>query len=65
VVNLQSIGRGLRLADGKVSCTLYDVGDDLTYKGRPNYALNHMVERVRLYASEGFDYRLHRIELKY
>lgn len=55
--NLQSIGRGLRKSDTKETCTLYDIGDDLSWKKHKNYTLLHMIERVKLYASEGFKYK--------
>ncbi len=56
--NLQSIGRGLRLGEEKTSCNLYDIGDDLTWKARKNYTLLHMIERVKTYNDEHFDYKL-------
>jgi superfamily II DNA or RNA helicase len=60
--NLQSIGRGLRLKDGKTSCNLYDISDDLSWKSRKNHTLNHMVERLKIYAAEQFDYKI--VEVK-
>jgi len=59
--NLQSIGRGLRKGDSKTACNLFDVGDDLTWKSKKNYTLNHMVERIKLYNEEGFKYKLVRL----
>lgn len=59
--NLQSIGRGLRLGDDKTHCNLYDIGDDMTWKTRKNYTLLHMIERVKIYADEQFDYKLVKI----
>jgi len=56
--NLQSIGRGLRKGNEKTSCNLYDIGDDLSWKSKKNYTLNHMVERIKLYNEEGFDYKI-------
>lgn len=56
--NLQSIGRGLRKGDDKTTCNLYDVGDDLSWKSKKNYTLNHMVERIKLYNEESFDYKI-------
>lgn len=61
--NLQSIGRGLRLKEGKNKLTLYDVADDLQYKSRKNHTLNHFVERVKIYSEEKFDYKIHEIDL--
>lgn len=56
--NLQSIGRGLRKGDDKTTCNLYDVGDDLSWKSKKNYTLNHMIERIKLYNEESFDYKI-------
>lgn len=61
--NLQSIGRGLRKSDTKDSCKLYDVADDLSVKGYKNYTLLHMIERVKVYASEQFTYKLIQVPL--
>jgi len=56
--NLQSIGRGLRLGEQKTSCKLYDIGDNLSWKSHKNYTLLHLIERVKIYNEEGFDYKL-------
>lgn len=58
---LQSIGRGLRRPDGKLSCTLFDIADDISGK---NYTLSHMGERIKHYSAENFPYKIHSIELK-
>lgn len=64
VRNLQSIGRGLRTSDTKDSCNLYDIGDDLTWKSKKNYTLLHMIERIKIYNDEHFDYKLLRIPIQ-
>jgi superfamily II DNA or RNA helicase len=61
--NLQSIGRGLRLKEGKTVCTLYDIADDLTYKSWKNHTLNHFLERVKLYAEEQFKSKIVEIDI--
>lgn len=61
---LQSIGRGLRNAAGKFYCTLYDIADDLSWKKHQNFTLKHFILRVKLYASEKFDYKLYRVKTK-
>jgi superfamily II DNA or RNA helicase len=61
--NLQSIGRGLRIGDKKVVCNLFDIGDDLSWKSHKNYTLNHLIERVKLYNEEGFNYKLVKINV--
>ena len=61
--NLQSVGRGLRKGDAKTHCNLYDIGDDLTWKTRKNYTLLHMIERIKTYNDEHFDYKLVKVPL--
>ena len=61
--NLQSIGRGLRLHDTKVKCQLFDIGDDLSWKSKKNYTLTHLVERVKIYNEERFDYKLIKVDM--
>ena len=61
--NLQSIGRGLRLKDGKTSCNLYDIADDLHWKSWKNHTLNHAAERYKTYAEEEFKLKLVEVNL--
>jgi len=61
--NLQSIGRALRKSETKVNATLYDLADDLTWKSKRNHTLNHFVERIKIYSSESFDYKIYNIDL--
>ena len=56
--NLQSIGRGLRKSEIKTKCNLFDIGDDLSWKQRKNYTLNHLLERIKMYNEESFDYKV-------
>lgn len=58
---LQSIGRGLRVLEGKNRCTLFDVADAFG-RGR-EYGMDHLQERLEVYAREGFDFEVHRIDL--
>jgi superfamily II DNA or RNA helicase len=62
--NLQSIGRVLRKGNRKVKATLYDIADDISYKSRKNYTLNHLIERIKVYNEENFDYDIVNIPLK-
>ena len=61
--NLQSIGRGLRLKDGKTKCNLYDLADDLHWKSWKNHTLNHAAERYKTYAEEEFKTKIVEVEL--
>ena len=62
--NLQSIGRVLRKGDRKSKATLYDIADDISYKSRKNYTLNHLIERIKVYNQENFNYDIVNIPLK-
>ena len=64
VRNLQSIGRGLRTASGKKEARLFDLVDDLRYKGWKNYSIEHFGERLKVYNEEEFPYKLYQIDLK-
>lgn len=63
VRNLQAIGRILRLSDNKNIATLYDIADDLRYKKHNNYTISHFQERLKIYDSEKFDYKLTKINI--
>lgn len=61
--NLQSIGRGLRTSSGKQKALLVDICDDLTYNTEHNSALDHAIERLKIYESEQFKYRIREIDV--
>jgi superfamily II DNA or RNA helicase len=61
---LQSIGRVLRLGENKETATLFDIADDLTYKSKKNFTLDHFVERMKIYNEEKFEYKIYSINLK-
>jgi len=63
VRNLQSIGRVLRKGDGKLKAVLYDIADDITYQQRKNYTLNHLIERIKIYNEEKFNYEIIQVSL--
>ena len=60
---LQSIGRGLRQSETKSSVRLFDISDNLTYKGRPNFTYRHFRQRLNIYKEEQFQYKVDRINL--
>lgn len=62
IKTLQSIGRALRIGDSD-KATLYDIVDDMTHKQYKNFAIKHFLERVKVYNSEKFKYKLHQIDL--
>ena len=61
---LQSIGRGLRTGDNKQIATLFDISDNMQWKSKKNYTLEHFAERVKMYNEEKFDYKLYKMEIK-
>lgn len=61
---LQSIGRGLRLSDDGRTTKLYDIGDDLRHKGKPNFTLRHCAERMKIYNREQFPFEIVPVTLK-
>ena len=62
--NLQSIGRVLRKSKDKVKAVLYDISDDCTCNSKKNYTLNHLIERIKIYNEENFNYEILTINLK-
>ncbi len=61
---LQSIGRGLRTAEDKQVATLFDIADNLAWKSKKNYTLQHFAERVKMYNEEKFNYKIYKVALK-
>ena len=60
---LQSIGRGLRKSDDGINTKVFDIADDLHWKAKKNYTLQHAAERIKIYSKEKFDYKLHDINI--
>lgn len=58
---LQSIGRGLRKSDDGRNTTVYDISDNFSWKKTKNYTLKHAVDRIKIYAREGFDYKIYEV----
>ena len=61
---LQSIGRGLRKSDDGRATKVYDIADDLHWKKNRNYTLDHAAERIKLYSSEKFDFKIHEVPIQ-
>jgi superfamily II DNA or RNA helicase len=60
---LQSIGRGLRLSPNKEKAVLFDIADDLRYKGKKNYTYNHFLDRLQIYTDEEFPFKIYEVRL--
>jgi len=58
VRNLQSIGRVLRKGENKSKAKLFDIADDFSKGDKRNYTLNHLVERIKTYSEENFEYEI-------
>jgi len=61
---LQSIGRGLRKSDSGQGTIVYDLADDLCWKKHKNYTHNHAINRIKIYAKEGFNYNIHEVPMQ-
>ncbi len=61
---LQSIGRGLRTSSTKDSILIFDISDDVSYRGQRNFTLNHFLERLNIYNEEQFNYEISKVKLK-
>ena len=61
---LQSIGRGLRRSTSKSTILVFDIADDMSYRERRNFTLNHFLERLNIYNEEQFQYEISKVKLK-
>ena len=61
--NLQSIGRVLRKTKDDEPATLYDIADDLSWKSRQNFTLQHFKERIKIYSDESFPFKIYSVGL--
>lgn len=59
---LQTIGRGLRKAEDKFVCKLFDIIDNFGHS-ESNYCLEHSNDRFDIYAEQEFNFRLLKIPL--
>jgi type I site-specific restriction endonuclease len=60
---LQSIGRALRMSEGKSHATLVDIVDDLRIGKHVNFVFQHAQQRIEYYSTEKFPYTLHQYPL--
>ena len=61
---MQSIGRGLRKSETKTKATLFDIADNLAWKSKNNFTLDHFAERLKMYNDEKFEYKMYKVKLK-
>jgi len=60
---LQSIGRGLRKSDDGRATKVFDIADDLHWKAKKNYTLQHAAERIKIYAKEKFTFKVFDVKI--
>ena len=60
---LQSVGRVLRKSTDGKDAKIYDIADDLHWKSKKNYTLNHSAERIKIYAKEKFKFKIFEINI--
>lgn len=59
----QSIGRGMRLFEGKEKTIIVDFVDDFSLaKGNKNYLLKHGEDRQKIYREQGFPYKKYNVK---
>jgi superfamily II DNA or RNA helicase len=61
---IQSIGRGLRLKEGKDKCVLYDISDNMTFGKKANISYRHLGDRLGTYTRDGFTYSIINVNFK-
>lgn len=61
---MQSIGRGLRKSETKTKATLFDIADNLAWKSKNNFTLDHFAERLKMYNDEKFEYKMYKVKIK-
>lgn len=59
----QSLGRGMRLYEGKEKVNIIDFVDDFSWKTSANYLMKHSLERIEIYKREKFDYKIYDVTL--
>jgi len=59
----QTIGRGMRLFDGKEKVIIVDFVDDFTWDGKDNYLMKHCKERIIIYKKEHYEYKIYEIKI--
>lgn len=64
IQTLQSIGRSLRKTSIKLTATLYDIVDDMTYKKYVNWSVKHFIERHKYYMQEEHPIKIYKVTIK-
>jgi superfamily II DNA or RNA helicase len=59
----QSIGRSLRLKEGKAKAVLWDIADNLSWGKWENTTLRHLDARLTIYTKEQFDFTIKKLKI--
>lgn len=59
----QSLGRGMRLMDGKDKVNVIDFVDDFSFKKNVNHLMKHCGVRMEIYEKEKFKYKVYKVKL--
>ena len=51
------------MSGDSINTTVYDIADDLHYKSKKNYTLDHAAERIKIYSKEKFKYKIYEINI--
>jgi hypothetical protein len=51
------------LSGDDINTKVYDIADDLHWKGTKNYTLNHAAERIKIYSKERFKFKVYDINI--
>jgi superfamily II DNA or RNA helicase len=63
IVIKQTIGRGMRLSEGKEIVNIIDFVDDFSTEESTNYLMQHSKERIEIYKREKYQYKIYEVKL--
>ena len=54
----------MRKGKNKKGAILYDIADEIMSNTKKNYTLNHLIERIKIYNEENFNYKFITVNLE-
>ena len=63
VIIKQTLGRGMRLFEGKEKTNIIDFVDDFRWEDNDNYLMKHSYERIDIYKRERFEFKIYDVSL--
>jgi len=63
IIIKQSIGRGMRLLEGKETVNIIDIVDDFSYEKHDNYLLKHGKSRLEFYTQYTDKIKVHTVNI--